>query len=156
MKTPANFKGHPFHPMLIAFPIGLWTFAFLCAITFLASKRGTWDTVAVYSMAAGCIGALVAAAPGFVDWLAIPYTRAKILGMWHMIVNVGALCLFAIAFFLRIGGHDWYPIPLVLSVVAMGLLLVGGWLGGSIVYIHGIAVEPAPRPTEPPPSSINP
>ncbi len=29
----------------------------------------------------------------------------------------------------------------VLSIVAIAFLAVSGWLGGSLVYVHGVAVE---------------
>jgi predicted membrane protein DUF2231 len=45
-----------------------------------------------------------------------------------------------------------YPnTPFVLSLIAIALLLVSGWLGGQMVYVHQVAVstddEPAFRVT---------
>jgi hypothetical protein len=34
-----------------------------------------------------------------------------------------------------------------LSVIAIGLLAISGWLGGKMVYVHGIAVETTPDST---------
>ncbi len=30
MRTPASIGGHPIHPMLVVFPIGLWIFSLVC------------------------------------------------------------------------------------------------------------------------------
>jgi len=34
METKASISGHPFHPMLIIFPLGLWVFSFICCVIF--------------------------------------------------------------------------------------------------------------------------
>jgi uncharacterized membrane protein len=34
-----------------------------------------------------------------------------------------------------------------LSIIAIGLLVISGWLGGKMVYVHGIAVETTPEST---------
>lgn len=39
--------------------------------------------------------------------------------------------------------------PLWLSLIGVGLLAVSGWLGGKMVYVHGIAVDAAPDTTPP-------
>jgi uncharacterized membrane protein len=33
-------------------------------------------------------------------------------------------------------------IPLLLSVLGIILITISGWLGGEMVYVHGVAVEP--------------
>jgi uncharacterized membrane protein len=35
-----------------------------------------------------------------------------------------------------------YMIPALLSVLGIILIAVSGWLGGEMVYVHGVAVEP--------------
>jgi len=32
MPSPARIKGHPIHVMLVAYPIGLWTFSVICDV----------------------------------------------------------------------------------------------------------------------------
>ena len=44
--------------------------------------------------------------------------------------------------------------PFILTVVGFGLLTLGGWLGGTIVFVHGMRVlslvkEPADRAVSP-------
>jgi uncharacterized membrane protein len=31
--------------------------------------------------------------------------------------------------------------PLILSIIAIALLAVSGWLGGHMVFVHGVAVD---------------
>jgi len=35
-----------------------------------------------------------------------------------------------------------------LSVLAVLMLAVSGWLGGKLVYVHGVAVDPSPAAAE--------
>jgi uncharacterized membrane protein len=65
MKTPASIAGHPIHPMLVALPIGLWIFSLVCDLVFaFGGASENWRLVAVYTLAGGIIGALLAAVPG--------------------------------------------------------------------------------------------
>jgi uncharacterized membrane protein len=61
MASPASIKKHPVHPVLVAFPIGLWVFALVCDVMRAASGNNVRQTVAIYCIAAGIVGALVAA-----------------------------------------------------------------------------------------------
>ena len=40
--------------------------------------------------------------------------------------------------------------PVWLSVIGVAMLAVSGWLGGKMVYVHGVAVETPPHPAAPP------
>ena len=140
MGSRASLARHPIHPMLIVFPIGLWIFAFIAHIIAAATHSLPWHHAALYTMAGGLIGAVLAAIPGFIDLLAMPRSRARTIGVWHMILNLIVLTLFAVAFFMRIAGQTG-AMPWVLSILAVLLLGVSGWLGGHLVYVHGVAVE---------------
>lgn len=38
MASPASVKGHPLHPVLVAFPIGLFIFSLVCDLIGLGHK----------------------------------------------------------------------------------------------------------------------
>src|SRR5688572_31827518 len=98
----ARLLGHSLHPMLIVFPIGLLVISSVWDIVYLASGNPFWAAFAFWSIIAGIAGALLAAIPGFIDWLAIPKgTRAKRVGFAHMVINVIGLLLFAVSLGLR-------------------------------------------------------
>ncbi len=156
MASPASIGGHPIHSMLVAFPIGLWVFSFVADLIYLWRGNPIWRSyVAFYALLAGIIGAAAAAIPGFVDWLSIKDSRVKKIANWHARLNVIALLIFVGSFYLRTtAGVAWvsgsYTIPLALSVLGIVLITVSGWLGGEMVYVHGVAVEPSggPAPVE--------
>jgi hypothetical protein len=71
MSSVASIKKHPVHPMLVAFPIGLWVFALVCDVVRAAGGDAVWQTVAIYCIAGGIVGALLAAIPGLIDYFSI-------------------------------------------------------------------------------------
>src|SRR5215217_7318197 len=99
MESKAQLLGHPIHPMLIPFPLGLLGTAVLFDL--IALIGGDWDSLAhaaFYMIAAGIISGLLAAIFGAIDWLAIPGgTRARRIATLHGLGNVFIVVLFAVA-----------------------------------------------------------
>lgn len=143
MKSKATLAGHPVHPMLIPFPLALWTTSFVVDILFYLFRHPTLLVIAKFMLAAGCIGALAAAVAGFIDWLSIRDGEVKKVANWHARLNVAVLVIFAISFFLRMGRFSdlvgrRLTIPFLLSLVGVILISISGWLGGELVFRYGI------------------
>jgi uncharacterized membrane protein len=142
MRTPASVAKHPLHPMLIVFPVGLWIFSLVCDIAVLAGATAPgWQTTAFYTMVGGLIGALVAAIPGLVDLLSLHVPRLRTIALTHMTLNLIVVALYAVNIWLRIQETTDMRVPVLLSVIAVILLAVSGWLGGEMVHVHGVGVE---------------
>ena len=144
MESRAKILGHAIHPLLIVFPLGLLSTAVLFDIFAMVLNDPALANVAYWMIAAGIIGGILAAPFGWIDWFAIPAsTRAKSVGLWHGLINVGVLLLFIISWWMR---RDVPEAPgmmaLILSWVAIGLALVSGWLGGELVERLGVGVDP--------------
>ena len=143
MESRIKFVGHPLHPMMIAFPLGLLGTAAIFDLIYMASSNAGWTQAAFYMIVAGCVSGLLAAVPGALDWWNIPRrTRAKRIGLWHGIGNVVVLALFFASWLMR------YPDPaappmraLALGFVGLGTALVTGWLGGELVDRLGVGVD---------------
>ena len=141
MRTPASISGHPIHPMLVTLPIGLWIFSLVCDLFFVfGSGAPVWNTVALYTMAGGIAGALLAAVPGFIDMLSLEDAPKK-TALIHMAINLTVVALYAVNFWLRISAPADLKLPIGLSAASVGLLAISGWLGGHLVYIRGVAVS---------------
>jgi len=143
MRSKASISGHPIHPMLIPFPLALWTTSFVVDILFYFLRHPTLLVIAKFMLAAGCIGAIAAAVPGIVDWLAIKNGDAKKVANWHARLNIAALVVFAISFFLRLGSYSdlvgrKLTIPFLLSLVGVIMIAISGWLGGELAFRYGI------------------
>jgi uncharacterized membrane protein len=148
MRTPASIAGHPIHPMLVTIPIGLWVFSFVCDLFVLTGRTGAWSTVALYTMIGGIVGALLAALPGFIDMLSLP-PGPKRTAIVHMTINLTVVALYVINAWMRMGSPDNFRNAFWLSLLAIALLSISGWLGGKMVYVYGIAVSAAPgRPED--------
>jgi uncharacterized membrane protein len=145
MASPASIKKHPIHPILVALPIGLWTFALVCDVVRAFGMAGPWATLSLYSIAGGIVGGLLAAIPGVIDYLSIDEAEMKRIGTMHLLVNVGGLLIFSINFWSRFHVSQESKLPLILSVIGVGLIGLGGWLGGEMVYVKGMAVEAVER-----------
>ena len=145
MASPASFLKHPIHVILVPFPLGLWTFSFVCDLVNLFGWGGpVWKEVAFYTMAGGIVGALLAAVPGLIDLLSLSDSKVKRIGIWHMVVNLAAVATFVVDLWLRKQGPPDAKGPVVLSALGVILIGVSGRLGGEMVYVHGVAVEAPP------------
>ncbi|MBO0700498.1 MAG: Rieske 2Fe-2S domain-containing protein [Zavarzinella sp.] len=144
MRSKAHIKGHPLHPILIAFPIA---FGVGCLVFDVVGRLGNWSTVwaaGAYMSAAAVITGLAAAVPAFIDYRGIvpPNSSAKDRAVYHMLVNVTSLLLIAIGWqfrdadTLRPGAGT-----IVLQALAVGLMGAGGWMGGTLVYRNQIGVD---------------
>jgi uncharacterized membrane protein len=133
--------------MIIPFPIALWVFSLVADVIFLWRGNPVWkDWIAFYVLLAGIIGAVVAAVPGLIDWLSLTNKAVVKIANWHARLNVIALLIFAASFYLRtssgsslVSGN--YTIPFALSVLGVVLITISGWLGGEMVFKHGVAVS---------------
>ena len=141
MSTPASIKNHPIHPILIVFPLGLWVFSFVCdVLRMFIWPNANLSTVSLYSIAGGIIGALLAAIPGFIDYLSIRDYNVRRIARIHMILNLTAVVLFTINFWLRISAGETTGLAVGLSFLTLLILSASGWLGGELVYKHGMGV----------------
>jgi nitrite reductase/ring-hydroxylating ferredoxin subunit/uncharacterized membrane protein len=144
MLARANIKSHPMHPMLVAFPIGLWI------TSFVLDLLGTWrDNATLWSagwicVVAGCIGAAAAAIPGVIDLFSVvpPSSSAKSRGLLHGGLNSLMLLVFIGVAWYR-GGPAAQPdkLSLLLSLAGVCGVIISGWLGATLVYRNQIAVD---------------
>jgi uncharacterized membrane protein len=154
-----GLPGHPLHPPLTDATIGAYTVS--AALGFLG-----WLGVAEDKLASGwwlaLIVGLIVSAPtaltGLADWLGI--TRGTEL--WktataHMLAMLTATVLFVLAAIFGHGGYDDGEVTggsLLLTLLGYGTLTAGGYLGGTVVFVHGMRVlnlvdEPVERAVVP-------
>src|SRR5947199_6642282 len=156
-----GLPGHPIHPALTDVTIGTYTFA---TVAGFAEVTGITQNAGAYGWWIALIFGLIVTVPtaltGLLDWLTIEWGSE----LWktatsHMIAMVSATVFFALA---AIFGHkdflagNVHAAGLILTLVGFGLLTLGGWLGGAIVFVHGMRVlslveEPTERAVAPVP-----
>lgn len=145
MKLLRGPSGHPSHPPLTDAAIGMYTLAAVLAVIGAigwiedAAGKGMW-----LALLAGLVAGTLAALTGLADWVTItrgtPLWRTATL---HMVVMLTATLLFALAAIFQYDGfHDGEveTAGLIFTLLGFGTLTAGGWIGGSLVFVHGMRV----------------
>ena len=144
MESRVKLLGHPIHPMLIVFPLGLLSTAVIFDVLYVVTGNRDLSIVSFWIMLAGVIGGLVAAVFGLIDWLNIPKdTRAKRIGLFHGGGNLVVVLLFVTSLVSRWSNRSSLPdvTPALFGLIGAGIALVTAWLGGELVYRLRVAVD---------------
>jgi uncharacterized membrane protein len=140
-----GLPGHPLHPPLTDATIGMFVLA--AGLAVIGSLGGIEDAAGKGGWLA-LIGGLIVAAPtattGFADWVRLDWGSER----WrtatlHMTAMVSAVVLFALAAWLQHAGYEQGDVTtggLVFSILGLIALTTGGWLGGALVFVHGLRV----------------
>lgn len=136
-----TWVGHPLHPMLTDIPIGAWTLAILLDLIGLLFGFSQLGLASSITACIGVAGALAAAAAGLADWMDVDPPE-KAIGAFHASVNVSATILFLISFLMRWGRH-WQPgwATFVVALAGYLLVMIGGYLGGAMVFYKGVMIN---------------
>jgi uncharacterized membrane protein len=140
-----GLPGHPLHPPLTDLTIGTYSFATIAAIL---DVTGIVERNAAYAWWIALVVALgstaLTATTGFVDWIEIEWGsepwKTATAHLTAMLAATGAFLAAALV------GHDDYTHgsvgggSLALTLVGFALLTTGGWLGGAVVFVHGMRV----------------
>jgi len=144
MRSKAAIAAHPIHPMLVSFPIGLWITALVLDLIGISRGAPMLWAAGFYSVIAGCVGAVLAAIPGTLDWLTVvpPQSSAKRRGLLHGSINLAALLLYIYIAY-RQGSALSKPDGVMMFLLVIGAVMLGisGWMGGTLVYRNQIGVD---------------
>jgi len=154
-----GLPGHPLHPPLTDATIGAYTAASALGLLSVlgVSERNT-ATAWWLALIVGLVVTGPTALTGLVDWLGItwgsPLWRTA---TFHLCSMLTATVFFLIAAIVGHGGYVDGEVTsgaFVLTLAGFGFLTLGGWLGGTVVFVHGMRVlnlvdEPALRATAP-------
>jgi len=130
--------------MLVPFPLAYLSGSAMVNAWARIMNRPAWFRTADHMSRLGIGSAFVAAIPGIIDYVFAvpPRSSARQRATSHMLVNLSALALFAAA---RTGRRSSDQRPALAAIGAelggAGLLVVGGWLGGTLVYRNQIGVD---------------
>jgi uncharacterized membrane protein len=140
-----GLPGHPLHPPLTDLTIGTYSFATIAAVL---DKANIVERNAAYAwwiaLVVGLCATALTATTGFVDWLEITWGSE----LWktatlHLTAMLGATGFFLAAVLAGHHGYTQHTVatgPFVLTLIGFVLLMTGGWLGGAVVFVHGMRV----------------
>ena len=136
------------HPATVHFPIALLLAG--VAMDLYAWWRGRQELLRVAHgiLVAGVLAGLLAALSGFLAFLTLPPTHteeAHTLMYWHLGLQVAALVAFASVVLARWRLRQRAPAGVLRTtgLVAAGLLVVGSYLGGHLVYRGAAGIDPS-------------
>ena len=139
--------GHPLHPALVAFPLGLLLLTPLWDLSAVLLGAHDAATVAYWCELVGLALGAVAAVAGLLDLAKLSDQTAMSTALRHAGGALTALCLFGVAFALRGHGDPLRPAVVVLDSLGAVTLGATGWLGGHLVFHYAIGLKTAPLAT---------
>lgn len=148
-----GFAGKPLHPPLTDIPVGAYMIVAGLDVISIVAQDEAWARdffrAATFVLIAGAAVSLLTALTGFWDWLrsteAGTQVRREANAHALTMITVTVLVLVNIALRTLAYGGDGHSgvVVVALSVAAAGLTVLGGTIGGSLVYDHGFNVETA-------------
>ncbi|WP_207493555.1 DUF2231 domain-containing protein [Aridibaculum aurantiacum] len=143
MRSKANIKSHPIHPILVVFPIAFFAGTFLFDLLSILLGKTAMLQTAFYLNIAGLGGGLLAAVPGLIDYLHTvpPNSSAKDRATKHALTNITMMIVFGIALLYRQLPDMSQYLLLVIDLVGVVLLTAAGWMGGTLVYRNQVGVD---------------
>lgn len=144
MRSRAQIKSHPIHPMLIVLPLGLFLGSWIFDLIGKATGNELLWAASYYCAIAGIVGGFCAAIPGIVDLFTVVPNRssARRRGLLH-----GGLNTLVLIAFIVIAVHRYSAtaepgaFELGLMTLAIVVLVSSGWLGGTLSYRNQIGVD---------------
>lgn len=138
----AQITRHPIHPILVHFPVALWPASLLWDGVGWWQGSAVWWQMSYWCLTLGCAMAAFAALAGFWDYVRLaPQGPAGSTAAAHMLIMLTATSAFVGSLVVRAAaGHVVPPSPLALGLSLIGFvfLIVGGWLGGALVYRYNL------------------
>jgi uncharacterized membrane protein len=136
MESRLRIAGQAVQPVLVMFPLGLFTMAVLFDAGNVFGGPNILGVLAYWNIVAGLIGGVLTALASAVDLVFVRNgTRAKRMGVLLGLINMGVLILFAVILMLRMRTPDRVAGGGLLAVELLSLsaAVVGAWYGGELV-----------------------
>ena len=132
--------GHPIHPIMQAIPAAVLpastTFDVLARI---AGDEEGLSEAAHYSLIFGLAGGIGAAATGVLDYFEIENRPVRRIALYHGLANAALIGSYVLSLRRR-KDHKADGRALALSILGASLIGLSGYLGGELVYEHGVRV----------------
>jgi len=149
MDSRLRIAGQAIQPVLVMFPLGLFAMALLFDLANLLGAPAIIGALAYWNIVAGLVGGVLAALAGAIDLMLVRNgTRAKRIGVFQGLINMGVLILFAVILMLRMRTPDRVAGGglFVVELLALGAAVYGAWYCGELVNRRPVPTATARRP----------
>src|SRR5437660_962853 len=129
-RSTASVAGHPFHPMLVPFPIAFFVATFAADIGYALFGNTGWVLASEWLLGAGLTFAGLAAIAGLTDFFGERRIRRLKASWWHMGGNLVAVAISAWNFYVRYhsgAAHGLNSAWTLVSLAVVVILLFTGW-----------------------------
>jgi uncharacterized membrane protein len=146
---PANL-----HPLVVHFAIALFSVSVLCDILGWLLKKESLHTVGWWNLIFGFLGAIVTVTTGLLAERSVGHNEAAhAIVETHKTFGLVLLSLVAVLFLWRAFRRGQIPQKLLavyffIAVLGVGVMTLGAYYGGELVYTHGVGVRSMPETTE--------
>lgn len=141
VESRVAFMRHPLHPIVVVYPIVCLSLLLPADLAYLWTGDAFWARAAWWLNVLGLVGGLGAAVLGICDMFLIRIARRHVSVWNHFIAGVMLLALAALGVWLRMADtHVASTWTVVQSGLCLLLVIVVGWLGGTLTFGHGIGV----------------
>ena len=138
----------PLHPRLVHFPIALAVIGAVFTGLGLLRRHERWISYGQFSILLGWLGVMAAVVTGLIDQSCAPQdaTVTAVINQ-HITAGVALLISLGLALYwplrnkrlFNTGSARWGYLALLALIIA--LVAIEGWLGGKLVYQHGVGVQ---------------
>ncbi len=146
MESRLRIAGQAVHPVLVMFPLGLFTMAVIFDAGDVLGGPAILGALAYWNIVAGLVGGVLVVLAGAIDLTFVRNARAKRIGVLQNLMHMGVLILFTVLLMLRMQSPDRVAGGglLIVEVVALIAAFVGAWYGGELVNRPGVTAAYAP------------
>jgi len=134
MESRLSIAGQAVQPILVMFPLGLFTMAIIFDLADLGGAPSIIGALAYWNIVAGLIGGTLATLAGAIDLAFVRRPTARRIGVLRVLLNMGVLILFAVILMVRVGAPDRAAgVGLFLvELLALAIAGFGAWFSGEL------------------------
>ncbi|WP_433373373.1 DUF2231 domain-containing protein [Actinoplanes sp. CA-142083] len=134
MESRLSIAGQAVQPILVMFPLGLFTMAVIFDVANLLGGPGMLGALAYWNIVAGLAGGFLAMVAGAIDLAFVRRPVTKRIGVLRVLLNMGVLVLFAVILMVRIGAPNRAAGVglLLIELLALAISGFGLWFGGEL------------------------
>jgi uncharacterized membrane protein len=134
MESRLRIAGEAIHPVLVMFPLGLFSIALFFDLGNLAGGPDILGQLAYWNIMAGLLGGVLVVLAGAIDLIFVRNGHLKRVGVLRNLISMGVLVFFAVIVMLRMQSQDrvigWGVFAV--EVVALAAAFYGAWFAGEL------------------------
>ena len=147
MESRLRIAGQAVHPVLVMFPLGLFTVAVLFDLGDLLGGPEMFGALAYWNIVAGLISGVLVVLASAIDLAFVRGSAAKRVGVQRNLMHMGVLVLFAVILLVRMQSPDrvagWGL--LAVELISLTAAFFAAWYGGELANRRPVAAVASPN-----------